>query len=85
LAASAAGYPQGDLNPCLQDENLHRLIRKCFDRKTYEHPADFLVDFLVSLDRHHPEVTQLMLAWGHLPAAIRQGILAMVRTVDGTT
>jgi predicted metal-binding protein len=42
-----------------------------------------LADFLVSLSRHHPELTQLMLAWRRLPKAIRQGILAMVRTASG--
>ena len=75
-------YHQGELNTCLQDENLIGCLRKCFDSNIYEHPADFLVDFLVSLGRHHPELAQLMLAWGHLPAAIRQGILALVRTVE---
>jgi len=75
-------HPQRDSNPCLQDENLSKLIRKSFDSKTYEHPADFLVDFLVCLEQAYPDLAYAMRVWRDIPEPIRQGILAMVRTID---
>ena len=57
-------------------------IRYCFDHKTYEHPADFLVDFLVSIEDRSPELATAMKVWPQAPTPIKRAIGAMVSTAD---
>jgi hypothetical protein len=52
---------------------------------SYEHPADFLADFLVFADQSLPELAAVMKAWPNTPKPIRKAIAAMISTIDDSS
>ena len=84
LASCDADYPQGDSNPCLQDENPGTVDCKSLDDKTCGSGQPDSAENSASWEALPADLAAIAAPWPLLPEHIRQAILTLVDSVrDG--